>query len=98
MGALMSRCPKTGDKISLGVELDCVTFDRTPDFVATFYCESCAVDHPWSKTDAWIEATEFKQQARKKTARVPPRTESLRGGTWSFTRVVPAESRMPFAA
>ncbi len=66
MGALMICCPATGSKISLGVEIDPVSFDRTPDFVAAFYCTSCAIDHLWSKTDAWIEAADFKQSTRKK--------------------------------
>jgi hypothetical protein len=71
MGALMICCPATGNKISLGVEIDPVSFDRTPDFVAAFYCASCAVNHLWSKTDAWIAAADFKRSTRK-------RPESLR--------------------
>ena len=97
MGALMVCCPTTGRRVSLGIELDSVTFDRTPDFVATFYCGSCAVDHPWSKADAWIGMAAFMPSTRTKAgARVPPRTQSLRRGT--SARRAPAEWGMPLAA
>ena len=101
MGALMVCCPATGRAVSLGVELDPVTFDRTPDFVATFHCAACAADHPWSKADAWIAAAEFTPSARAKPdaktgASVPPRTPPLRAGT--SARRVPADWGMPLAA
>jgi hypothetical protein len=106
MGALMVCCPATGRAVSLGVELDPVTFDRAPDFVASFHCASCGVDHPWSKADAWIGAAEFTPSAArtkagakvsaKAGASVPPRTPPLRGGTSG--RRVPAEWGMPLAA
>jgi hypothetical protein len=38
MGTLMVCCPATGLEVSLGVELDSVSFDRIPDFLATFHC------------------------------------------------------------
>jgi hypothetical protein len=98
MGALMICCPATGSKISLGVEIDPVSFDRTPDFVAAFYCASCAIDHLWSKTDAWIEAADFKRSTRKKPgAGAPLRAEALRERTWSFARALTA-SKMSVAA
>jgi hypothetical protein len=51
MGTLMVCCPATGLEVSLGVELDSVSFDRIPDFLATFRCSACAAEHPWSKAD-----------------------------------------------
>jgi hypothetical protein len=97
----MVCCPATGRAVSLGVELDPVTFDRAPDFVASFHCASCGVDHPWSKADAWIGAAEFTPWARTKVgakagASVPPRTPPLRAGT--SARRVPADWGMPLAA
>jgi len=46
MGTLMVCCPATGRRISLGVELDPVSFDRIPDFVASFHCGACAARAP----------------------------------------------------
>ena len=105
MGALMVCCPATGRAVSPGVELDPVTFNRTPDFVASFSCASCGVDHPWSKADAWIAAPEFTPSTRTKAgartgakagASDPPPTQSLRGG--KSARRAPVECGMPLAA
>jgi hypothetical protein len=95
----MVCCPATGCSISFGVELDAATFDKTPDFVATFYCDSCAAEHPWSKADAWIEATEFEPSTRTKTTGgVPPRPDSSRSGASSLRGARRAELGMPLAA
>jgi hypothetical protein len=100
MGTLMVCCPATGLEVSLGVELDSVSFDRIPDFLATFRCSACAAEHPWSKADAWIAAAEFRQSTRTRTAAgVPPRPQlSSRGGARPLARRVPAEWGMPLAA
>ncbi len=99
MGALMVCCPATGRGVSLGVDLDAATLDRTPDFSATFHCGACAADHPWSKADAWIAAAKFTPSTRTKPpagASPPPR--SSRGGARSLPRRVPAQLGMPLAA
>jgi hypothetical protein len=98
MGALTVCCPATGRKVSLGVELDQATFDRTPDFVATFTCGACAAEHPWSKADAWIAAAEFDPARPKTAASVPPPPHPSRGGASSSARRVPADWGMPLAA
>jgi hypothetical protein len=99
MGTLMVCCPATGRRISLGVELDPVSFDRIPDFVASFHCGACAAEHLWSKTDAWIEAAEFRPSTRTRTAAsVPPRPQSPRGGARSWRWRTLAEWGMPLAA
>jgi hypothetical protein len=99
MGTLMVCCPATGLEVSLGVELDSVSFDRIPDFLATFHCGACAAEeHPWSKADAWIAAAEFRQST-KTAASAPPRPQlSSRGGARPLARRVPAEWGMPLAA
>jgi hypothetical protein len=100
MGALMVCCPATGCRISLGVELVQATFDRTPDFVATFTCGACGAEHPWSKADAWIAAAEFRQSTRTKPAASAPLRPQLssRAGARPLARRVPAEWGMPLAA
>ena len=101
MGTLMVCCPATGCSVSLGVELDPATFDKTPNFVATFYCGACAAEHP-RKTDAWIAAAEFEPSTRTRTAAsVPPRPSrphSSRDGASSSTRRAPVEWGMPLPA
>jgi hypothetical protein len=100
MGTLMVCCPAIGLEVSLGVELDSVSFDRIPDFLATFHCGACAAEeHPWSKADAWIAAAEFEPSRRTKTAAsIPPRAQPSRGGALSLARRVPADWGMPLAA
>jgi len=101
MGTLMVCCPATGLEVSLGVELDSVSFDRIPDFLATFRCSACAAEHPWSKANTWIAAAEFRQSTRTKTAASAPLRPQLssRGGASSSARGrVPAEWGMPLAA
>jgi hypothetical protein len=100
MGTLKVCCPATGLEVSLGVELDSVSFDRIPDFLATFHCGACAAEHLWSKADAWIAAAEFRQSTRTKTAasaQLRPQLSS-RGGGRPLARRVPAEWGMPLAA
>ncbi len=77
MGALMVCCPATGRGVSLGVDLDADTFDRTPDFAATFHCAACAADHPWSKADAWIAAAEFTSTRTKPPPGASPPSRSV---------------------
>jgi hypothetical protein len=98
MGALTVCCPATGCRISLGVELVQATFDRTPDFVATFTCGACGAEHPWSKADAWIAAAEFEPTRTKTAAGGRPRPQPSRGGASPSAQRAPAEWGMPLAA
>jgi hypothetical protein len=73
MGALMVCCPATGCRISLRVELDQATFDRTPDLIATF---TCGAEHSWSRMES------CKPQARpapSSRSRIYPTSASLSG-------------------
>ena len=90
----MVCCPTTGCTISLGVEVDPVTFERTPDFVAAFHCAACGAEHPWSKADAWIAAAEFMPSTPTEAG--ASRSRSPRAATSG--RCVPAECGMPLAA
>jgi hypothetical protein len=101
MGTLMVCCPATGLEVSLGVELDSVSFDRIPEFLATFHCGACAAEeHLWSKADAWIAEAEFRQSTRTKPAESAPLRPQLssRAGARPLARRVPAEWGMPLAA
>ena len=54
MGILMVRCAATGKDFPTGIETDRLSFELTPAFNGTIRCPLCAVDHQWSKIDAWV--------------------------------------------
>jgi hypothetical protein len=54
VGILMVRCGATGKDFPTGIETDRLSFELTPAFNGTIRCPLCAVDHPWSKIDAWV--------------------------------------------
>jgi hypothetical protein len=58
MGTLMVRCPRTGRDIASGIEIDRLSFERTPAFTGHIHCPHCREEHEWSKIDAWIRDLE----------------------------------------
>ena len=78
----------SGSRVRLKSKLMWGDFDRTPDFVATVYCASCAADHlSVPKADAWIEAADFQAARReRKGAQEFRPSEVVRAGTRSFSR------------
>jgi hypothetical protein len=50
----MVRCTTTGRDFPSGIEIDRLSFERTPAFTGTIRCPLCAEDHQWSKIDAWV--------------------------------------------
>ena len=57
MALLTIECPRTGERISTGIDTDAETFDRLPDAVARVQCPCCGGEHPWRKTDASLTRT-----------------------------------------
>lgn len=58
MGAIMIRCPTTGQLVSVGIDTDKDTFSGLPDVTAApILCPSCGKRHAWSKSDAILETT-----------------------------------------
>ena len=53
MSMLMIRCPKTGQAISSGREVEFAAFRSTPVFFSRTYCPLCRVTHEWFAQDAW---------------------------------------------
>lgn len=45
MPTLVSNCPRTGDEVSLGIEVDLNSFSLLPDIPVRFRCSSCHRDH-----------------------------------------------------
>ena len=54
MSMLMIRCPKTGQAIPTGREVEIAAFRSTPVFFSRTYCPLCRVTHEWFAQDAWV--------------------------------------------
>lgn len=54
MGAVMIRCPRTGDAVSTAIETEASVFSRLPDVRARMRCPSCGEEHTWSASEAWL--------------------------------------------
>ena len=54
MGAVMIRCPETGQDIPTGIVADRKSFEATPVFFARVYCLICRTEHEWFAKDAWV--------------------------------------------
>ena len=55
MGVVTIRCPRTGARVSTGLETDRRSFDAMPVVSSYMHCPACGVIHVWSKT--WAELT-----------------------------------------
>ena len=54
MSILMIRCPKTGQAISTGREVEIAAFRSAPVFFSRTYCPLCRETHEWFAKDAWV--------------------------------------------
>jgi endogenous inhibitor of DNA gyrase (YacG/DUF329 family) len=54
MGAIMIRCPTTGQSVTTGIETDPHSFKQLPDVLSRSRCPVCGHEHSWSKHDAWM--------------------------------------------
>jgi hypothetical protein len=54
MGAVMIRCPRTGQPVSTEIETEPAVFSRLPEVSARLHCPVCGEDHIWSASDAWL--------------------------------------------
>ena len=54
MSMLIIRCPKTGQAISTGREVEIAAFRSTPVFFGRTDCPLCRVTHEWFAQDAWV--------------------------------------------
>lgn len=64
MGAVMMRCPATGEAIPTGLSSDAETFARSPVFFADAHCPLCNTTHRWFARDAWVEERRSRFEAR----------------------------------
>jgi hypothetical protein len=54
MGAIMIRCPTTGQPVTTGIETDSYSFKQLPDVLSHSQCPLCGCEHSWWKHEAWI--------------------------------------------
>lgn len=45
MDILMSKCPATGRKFSIGIEIECDSPTRHPDMLSKVKCPYCGAEH-----------------------------------------------------
>ena len=55
MSIIMIRCPNTGEEISTGIETDTRGFSQLPNILTHSPCSACGLEHPWWKSEAWLE-------------------------------------------
>jgi hypothetical protein len=55
MGAIMIKCPTTGQSIATGIETDPNSFRQIPDVLSRSRSPLCGLEHHWWKREAWIE-------------------------------------------
>ncbi len=54
MGTVMIRCPRTGQAISTGIEMEPSVLDRLPLVQAWRHCPACGEEHAWDARTAWL--------------------------------------------
>jgi hypothetical protein len=54
MGTVMIQCPKTGNAISTGMQIDRAAFGSMPVFFSRTFCQSCRILHEWFAASAWV--------------------------------------------
>jgi hypothetical protein len=54
MSSVMVFCPKTSEAIYTGIEMDELTFANLPEVISRAFCQTCGVEHRWTKRKAWL--------------------------------------------
>jgi hypothetical protein len=54
MGAIMIRCPQSGQEIHTGIDMPVADFQRAPVFFSRVHCPVCGEEHEWFAKDAWV--------------------------------------------
>ena len=74
MGVIVIRCPRTGNEVSTGVEIDADRFKMLPPIVSRMRCPACGSEHAWSKRSASFKAMAVPDADEKRRAPVPGRS------------------------
>jgi endogenous inhibitor of DNA gyrase (YacG/DUF329 family) len=80
MGAVMVKCPETGQDIPTGIVTDRKSFDATPVFFARVYCPICGTKHEWFAKEAWVCEAELppRSSRSRQASQLPSRNRSSR--------------------
>ena len=70
MGVIVIRCPRTGNEVSTGVEIDADRFKMLPPIVSRMRCPACGSEHAWSKRSASFKAMAVSDADEKRRAPV----------------------------
>ena len=54
MGTVMIRCPRTGQSISTGIEMEPSVLGHLPLVQAWRRCPVCGEEHAWDASSAWL--------------------------------------------
>jgi len=54
MGALVTICPATGQRIETGIDTDRASMEMTPQFTTEFDCPHCGGKHLVAKQDFYV--------------------------------------------
>jgi len=57
MGVITILCPKTGQQVSTGIQMDQASFRAMPVKQSTMRCWACGGEHSWSKRWATLSAS-----------------------------------------
>ncbi len=67
MGAIMIKCPNTGQAIATGIETDPNSFEQIPDVLGRARCPLCGLEHSWWKREAWISESSERPRSHSLT-------------------------------
>jgi hypothetical protein len=77
MGVIVIRCPRTGNEVSTGVEIDADRFKTLPPTVSRMRCPACGSEHAWSKRSASFKALGVAEPGDTKRARTEVRAPRI---------------------
>ena len=74
MGVIVIRCPRTGNEVSTGVEIDADRFKTLPPTVSRMRCPACGSEHAWSKRSASFKTLAVPEPDEKRRAPIVSRS------------------------
>jgi uncharacterized C2H2 Zn-finger protein len=73
MGVVVIRCPRTGEDVPTGIEMDRASWETLPVVTSKMHCPSCGAEHVWSKTYArFVESSVSGNSAVGQSSRRQP--------------------------
>jgi hypothetical protein len=60
VGMIVIRCPKTGQEVSTGIEIEPENFQLLPPVAGRVQCPLCGEEHSWLPSAAQVKDVEFR--------------------------------------